>query len=240
MKTTKHVLTALIFCSAILLNGCKKDDSDTHGETSHEPVITFISPVQAYVADEKDTLWIRVGISSADDLHEYKIEVKNLTTQAVAYSYDGHSHDQSVTTALYFLPDVDEDSDMQLTVTTLDHSGNSFSKSITFKINNTVEAVKPNITILSPDQEMYNNGDILSLKGSVSHSKALKEVKTELTRNGDVVFSYLPAIHGTDSVVFDTTYIIEALTHSDFEFKVTATDVDNHTAVKTHAFHVHP
>lgn len=234
----KYIITGILMITMLVFNACKKDNETT--EPEHEPVVSFISPVQSQVADEKDTLWIRVNISSEDDLHEYLVEVKNTGTSQVVYSYEGHSHNKSVSTNLYFMPDVSEDAGMQLTVTTLDHNGNKSSRSITFSVKNTVASVLPSITISSPSAAMYDNGETISLKGLVSHIRELKEVKVELTQNNTTVFSYSPVVTGLDSMIFDTSYLINSPAYSDFEVVVTASDVNNNRSVKTHAFHVHP
>jgi hypothetical protein len=238
ITNNKYIITGIFMIAMLVFNACKKNNETT--EQEHQPVISFISPVQSEVADERDTLWIRVNISSEDDLHEYLVEVKNTETGNVVYSYEGHSHDKSVSTNLYFMPDVSEDAKMQLTVTTLDHNSNKTSKSITFTISNTVASVLPSITITAPSAAMYDNGETVFLKGLVSHIRELKEVKVELTQNNKTVFSYLPVVSGLDSMRFDTSYIINSPAYSDFEFVVTATDINDNRSVKTHAFHVHP
>ena len=184
-------------------------------------------------------MWIRVGITSDDDLHEYLVQVRDIVADKIVYTYEGHSHDKSADINVYMLPDVAADTEMELIVTTLDHNSNKSSKSISFKVIDTVKPGKPAITLLSPDAGMYDDGEQLPIKGFVTHTRNLKSVSIRLMQNNVQVFAFQPALNRPDSAGFDTVYTISSPAYSDFELVITATDVDDNSAVKTHAFHVH-
>jgi hypothetical protein len=236
MKTIK---TTMLFLAIIfILNGCKKDDP-IH-DVYAEPTITFLSPTQGSRLSESDTLWLRVNISSEDDLHDYIIEVTRLSDGASVYKYDGHSHNKSVTTNLYFMPNVATDTDMKLLVKTLDHNGKSIERTITFTVLNTQEATQPVINILSPNSGMANNGQTLSIKGNITHDKNLKSARVWLTQNSAIVLDYTTNNIDSNTFAFDTTHVINATTHSDYVLTISCTDINSIVASKTFSFHVHP
>ncbi|MES2689770.1 MAG: hypothetical protein V4658_05165 [Bacteroidota bacterium] len=226
-----------LFLVIFALASCKKEE--TAATQEHEPTIRFLSPTPSQLLNEDDTLWIRIGITSDDDLHEYLVQVRDITADKIVYTYEGHSHDKSADINVYMMPDVAMDTEMELIVTTLDHNSNKSSKSISFKVINTVKPAKPSITLLSPNAGMYDDGEKLSLKGFVTHTRNLRSVNIQLLQNNIQVFSFRPAINKPDSVGFDTVYTINSPAYSDFELVITAIDVDENSAVKTHLFHVH-
>lgn len=228
----------LFLLIAFALVSCKKEEAATAQE--HEPVVTFLSPLPMQLYNEQDTLWLRLNLTSEDDLHEYLVQVRDVVADKIVYSYEGHSHDKSASVNLYMMPDVSMDTEMELIVTTLDHNSNKSVKSISFKIKDTVKEGKPVITILSPAATMYNNGEQIKISGYVTHYKTLKTVHVQLMQNNEPVLSFQPLWANADSVGFDTSYIIHSPAYSDFELVVTATDEEEHAAVKTYSFHVHP
>lgn len=230
-------IIGLIFLIATALSSCKKEE--TVATQAHEPNIVFLSPASLQQVNENDTLWIRIGITSEDDLHEYLVQVRDIAADRIVYAYEGHSHNKTADINVYMLPDVAMDTEMELIVTTLDHNSNKSSKSISFKIIDTVKPAKPVITLLSPIGVMYDDGAQLPVKGFVTHTKTLKSVVVKLMQNNVQVFFFQPLLSKPDSVGFDTALTINSPAYSDFELVITATDTDNNSSVKTHAFHVH-
>lgn len=229
---TKNILSILLLAACLM--ACKKDHT-----VNIAPEVTFRSPAEGMVLDEHDTVWVRLDITSQEDLHEYVIAVKNLSENKDAFEYNGHSDNRSVSANLYFIPNVGEDADMEMTVTTLDHNNNRSSKSMKFRIKNTVLEARPQITIVTPDQAYYNNHALLHIKGNVAHSLDLSSVHIMLTRNDSTVIDYTPVVTGTN-YAFDTTYQLDVTGHSDFTLTVTAKDVNAQADTRTFSFFVHP
>lgn len=228
---TKIFILTLFF----IINGCKKD------EHSHaEPSFTFLSPIQGVRLNESDTLWLRVNISSEDDLHDFILEVTKVSDGASVFKYNGHSHNTSVTTNLYFKPNVTADTEMKLSVKTLDHNGKATERSITFTVLNNQQESKPLINIISPSSGMASNGQILNIKGVITHDKNLKTARIWLTQNSATVMDYSKNNIASNTLVFDTTHVINATTHSDYVLTISATDVNNIESSKTISLHVHP
>jgi len=236
IKSIKSIAAVtLVATISLFLNSCK-DEHDKHAK----PTIAIQSPAQGVQVNESDTLWIRVNISSEDDIHDYSIEVTKVLDGSSVYKYDGHSHSTSVNTNLYFMPDVAANTDMKLTVKTLDHNGDSYEQSVTFTVVDNVQPSKAEITILSPNSSMATNGLPLSIKGNISHDKNIASARILLTQNEVTVFDYLKTNINTSTYAFDTSYMINATTHSDYVLTISATDVDNISSSKTFNFHVHP
>jgi hypothetical protein len=238
-KNKIKTIAVLVFSAFFVLTGCKKDDH-VHDDDHAEPTITFQSPTQGARLNETDTLWLRVNLASEDDLHDYILEVTKIADGVSVYKYDGHSHNKSVTTNLYFMPNVEADTEMKLLVKTLDHNGKATEKSITFTVLNTQQATKPTINIISPNSGMANNGQTLSIKGNITHDKNLKSARIWLTQNNTIVMDYTKNSIATNTFAFDTTHVINATTHSDYVLTISGTDVNDIEASKTVSFHVHP
>lgn len=234
-----NLVAVFILAAIFFLSSCKKDDH-VHDNDHAEPTITFQSPTQGARLSESDTLWLRVNISSEDDLHDYIIEVTKVADGLSVYKYDGHSHNKSVTTNLYFMPNVSADTEMKLLVKTLDHNGKATEKSITFTVLNTQDAVKPVINILSPTSGMANNGQTISIKGNITHDKNLKSARIWLTQNNTTVMDYTKSDIASNTFAFDTTHVINATTHSDYVLTIIGTDMNDVEASKTFSFNVHP
>lgn len=233
IKTTATFI--LVATISLFLNSCK-DEHDDHAK----PTIAIQSPAQGVQLNESDTLWIRVNISSEDDIHDYSIEVTKVLDGSSVYKYNGHSHNTSVNTNLYFMPDVTANTEMKLTVKTLDHNGDTYEQSVTFTVVDNVQPSKAEITILSPNSSMATNGQPLNIKGNINHDKNIKSARILLTENEVTVFDYIKTNINMSTYAFDTSYLINTTTHSDYVLTISATDINDVQSSKTFNFHVHP
>jgi hypothetical protein len=231
----KNIFLLLVIASSFM--ACKEDEAASIH--SHEPSVSFISPQQGASYKESDTLWIKLKITSEDDLHEYLIQVRDIVENKMVYTYEGHSHGKSVDVNLFMIPNVNQNANMELIVTTLDHNSNKSVKRVSFKVLNDVVAEKPEIVLLSPNKSMFDVGDTVAINGYITHTSAIKTAQILVSKNGNNVFEFIPAITQLDSIWFDTFYVIEPTTHSSFDLTIVATDEFENTGVKTHAFHVH-
>ncbi len=242
MKTNRFILAALLFVAAVTTLQSCKDDDDDH-DHDHSVKVNIISPAEGLVHDEKDTLWLRVDFSSSDDIHDYSLTIKNLTKDTVAYFYGGHSHNSSLTTNLWYLPQVDANSNMQLIVKNMDHDGNTKETTRNFVINNTTEN-GPEITITKPTgSETANNGTSVAIAGLLKSNNTLKSASIVVTKDGEMApkFSYDLPVNGLKEYTIDTAYTINTggQMHNDFVFTFTATDNNNKSSTKTVNLHVH-
>lgn len=243
MKSNKHLLffAAVLALSLSTLQSCKDHDhDDEHGELK----VSIVSPAEGTVHNESDTLWIKVNMSMEDgDIHDYSIVINNLTNNTTMYTYNGHSHNQTLNTNLWVLPVVDTTSNMQLVVKNMDHDGNTKETSVKFTITNNV-ANGPEITITKPTgTEDLANGAMVDIEGLFKSNTALKSAKVVVTKEGDTApkFSYDLPVSGLTQYQLDTTWKIDTggQMHNDFVFTFTATDNKDKSTTKTVNLHVH-
>ncbi len=234
----KHhsILYFIISLSIFLLGSCKDDHDHEHAA----PEVTFLSPTLGAQLNESDTLWLRINLNSSDDIHDYVVEVTKVSDGTSVYKYEGHSHAKSVAINQYFFSSVDANTDMKLTVTTLDHNGKANAKSIIFTVLNNQQALKPVITLTSPSSSMATNGQTLNIEGTISHDKQLQSARVILTKNNVTVLDYLKDNIGATTYSFDTSHVINTTTHTDYTLTITAKDIFNVESSKTVGFHVHP
>lgn len=230
--------TLLIIISFLfILQACKKDNLTKY----QAPVVEFISPVHAQEYQESDTLWVRLNLSSQDDLHEFTVKIQNVTENKEAFTYNGHSHNRTADLNLFFMPNVNEDADMKLTVIMFDHNGNQSSNNIMFKIKNTIVATRPEITIYSPNQAEYHDGNLVQLSGLVKHIDDLKTVSITLVREGIIEMDLAPEIKkGVKKFDFDTSVVVTSSSHAQYMLVVHATGENGFSERKTTYFDVHP
>ncbi|MCU0442486.1 MAG: hypothetical protein MUE96_08815 [Bacteroidia bacterium] len=241
MKTINYLPLALLAAS-LTFSGCDEHDhDDDHNHEHKKPTVSFINPTEGATYNEGDTLWLRVNMKSEEDLHDYSLEVKNLTTGATEYTYGGHSHNKELTTALSYVPNVDATSVMQLIVINKDHDGNEQQrKAVNFTINNVSNTQIPKINLLSPTANShFHNGSKMRIRGNFEHNSNLKEASIVLKKNGSVVLDYSPVLSSTKTYAFDTTHTINTSGHSDYDLVITVKDHDNNTNSRTMSFHVH-
>lgn len=235
---TRTLFNSIIYSLIVGMTviGCQKDNTI---ENTAPPQIDFISPSKGQSFTEDDTIYLKVNISSAVELHDYMLELKNVTENKTVYTYNGHSDGKSASINEYYIPYVSKDADMQMVLTTLDHNGNKSVQTSTFKIKNTKEEIKPEIVIISPNSAECDNNSALHIQLGVNHSLPLKELHIKLNKNGIAVMDFFPNVAQLKSFLLDTTYQIKVDAYSDFELQVTATDTSNIKSEKAFDFHVH-
>jgi hypothetical protein len=235
---TRTKFYSIIYSTLLIISiiGCQKDNNI---ENTSPPQIDFISPSKGQNFTEDDTIYLRVNIISAVELHDYMLEVKNVTENKAVYTYNGHSDGKTASINEYYIPYVSKDADMQLVLTTLDHNGNKSVQTSEFKIKNTKEELKPEIIIISPSTAECDNNSSLHIQLGVNHTLLLKECHVKLTKNGSAVMDFFPNVAHMKSYLLDTTYQIKVDAYADFLLQVSATDTNNIIAEKSIDFHVH-
>lgn len=222
-----------------IFSSCK----DNHEHDDETVTVQIVSPAANTTHNEKDTLWIKVNLSTTTELHEYLIEIKNLTTDSVVYKYEGHSHQKSVSTNLWWLPQVSSNSAMQLIVTTLNHNGEKQITTSNFQVINQVEN-GPTITLTKPTgDEMPVNGSVIDIVGHIETANTLQTAMIVVTKNGETtpVFSFSIPVNGLKHVQFDTSYTINTggAHHLEYAFSVNAEDNKQLKSSKTVILDVH-
>jgi hypothetical protein len=223
---------------------CDKHDHDDH---SHGVVtVTKIAPADNQVFAETDTIWLRINLKSSEgDVHNYKIEVKNTRTNAIVYNYQGHSHKNELTTALWFIQSVDSTSLMELNIATYDHDGKIGSQTKSnFTIQNTTNATDASVSLVSPTINAdLKNGSSNPLKINVSHPLGLKNIaytiKNETNKQilQEKIYSNIPNLK---SFAIDSLFNINVTDHTDISINLNATDSTNHVTVRSWSFHINP
>jgi len=238
MHLFKQQPILLAILTAFTLNGCKHDD---HDHSDSKPAIRFISPAEGASYNEGDTLWLRVNMKSEEDLHDYSLEVKNITDGISEYLYNGHSHNKELTTALSFIPRVNANSTMQLVVINKDHDGKVQQQTLTtFTVNNVSNTQIPVINLISPTPTAnFQNGSTMRIQGNFTHNNKLKEANILLKKDGVTVLNYTPIMGSVQLFSFDTLHRIQTTGHADYDLTITVKDMDNNNNSRTMSFHVH-
>jgi hypothetical protein len=233
---TRTIFYSILYSAILIIIGCQKDSTI---ENTSPPQVDFISPSKGQSFTEDDTIYLKVNISSSVELHDYMLELKNVTDNKTVYTFNGHSDGKSASINEYYIPYVSKDADMLMVLTTLDHDGNKSVQTSAFKIKNTKEELKPEIVIISPSSAECDNNSALHIQLGVNHSLFLKECHVKLSKNGTAVMNFFPNVAHLKSFLLDTTYQIKVDAYSDFELLVTAIDTSNIRAEKAFDFHVH-
>ena len=234
----KNLKTQLLLGSVfftIILSSCNKGTALDSSQTA-PPSVSIYAPSNEQQFNEGDTVWINASINSEEALHDFSLQIFNITENREVYLYNGHSHGQSNNLNIQFIPAVNMDAVMQITITTLDHNGNLNKRKSIFKVKNVNLLPVPIIQITSPNLSSYSKGSLLRLTGAVSHTLGLKNVQITLLSNGMEVLKYTDYLMNQKTYSFDTSYQLNAAANSEFIFIVLATDTMNTTTQKTFNF----
>jgi hypothetical protein len=207
--------------------------------TSDIPKVTFVTPSINKVFTESDTVFLQIKIEAINEIHDYSVQVMNLTEGTESYLYYGHSDKNVALAEVNFIPNVNMDAEMQIIVTTLNHNGEKYVTTQNFKVLNTIKNTKPTIEILSPTDMSFNNGDILNIKASIRHVDFLEKAFLILLQNNDTILNLKPNVIGLKDYTFDTTYAINITADANFNLMVGVTDTNEISNLKTTNFHVH-
>ncbi len=219
----------------LFIFACNKDKHIT----SDIPTVTFVTPSINKVFTESDTVFLQIKIEAINEIHDYSIQVMNLTEGTESYMYYGHSDEKMALADINFIPNVIMDAEMQIIVTTLNHNGEKFITTQNFKVLNTIKNTKPTVEILSPTDMSFNNGDILNVKASIRHIDFLEKAFLILLQNNDTILNLKPNVIGLKNYTFDTSYTINITADANFNLMVGVTDTNEISNLKTTNFHVH-
>jgi hypothetical protein len=85
--------------------------------------IQIIKPVEKWVHQPLDTIWIEAFVRSNEQLHNISIEVLNLNDSMVLYNKNIHTHANSAYVKEFFINPLIEKKGLRLTIKTNDHDG---------------------------------------------------------------------------------------------------------------------
>ena len=133
MKFFKNssIYFTFLFAGSVVLASCSNDSDDP--KPQHTATITFTSPAEHATINGGDTAIIAGTITSNEQIHGYKIYVRNTTTGADTLLVDDHAHATQVPFSGVWINDVTAHSEIEAeVVVTLDHDGNTASKKLHF------------------------------------------------------------------------------------------------------------
>jgi len=219
----------------LFIFACNKDKHIT----SDIPTVTFVTPSINKVFTESDTVFLQIKIEAINEIHDYSVQVMNITEGTESYMYYGHSDKNIALAEVNFIPNVNMDAEMQIIVTTLNHNGEKYVRTQNFKVLNTIKNTKPTVEILSPTDMSFNNGDILNIKAAIRHVDFLEKAFLILLQNNDTILNLKPNVIGLKNYTFDTSYTINITADANFNLMVGVTDTNEIYNLKTTNFHVH-
>ena len=85
--------------------------------------IQIIKPLEKWVHQPMDTIWIEADVRSSEQLHNISIEVLNLNDSVVLYHKNIHTHSNAAHVKEFFINPLIEKKGLRLTIKTNDHSG---------------------------------------------------------------------------------------------------------------------
>lgn len=236
----RYLFTAVLTSLISLLSSCTKDDAT---EASDNFKAAFITPEQNATYSEADTLWIKIAMNADAVIHDYQITLKNLTENTLVYEYNGHSHDNHTTTALWTFPKVNQNSTMQLTLTRMSHDGVVSSNKVTFNVNDVSQDNGPDVYISKPlGNETYADGNTVQIAGELSSIYDMEHAFIKVTRDNDTVpkfYNALP-VNSLRQFNFDTSFVLQTngLNHTSFLITVGATNKNGKSSSKSISLHV--
>ncbi len=130
-KTTLLSMAAL----AVIFSSCKKDDpkpDDQHVPPA-EAVITITSPSSGQQFDHHATITISGKIEAGEQLHGYKLIIRQKSNNAEKIIKEAHAHGKVLEFSETWENDVEGHQDMELEVIgILDHDGKIITKKVDF------------------------------------------------------------------------------------------------------------
>ena len=85
--------------------------------------IQIIKPLEKWVHQPMDTIWIEADVRSSEQLHNISIEVLNLNDSVVLYHKNIHTHSNAAHVKEFFINPLIEKKGLRLTIKTNDHAG---------------------------------------------------------------------------------------------------------------------
>jgi hypothetical protein len=136
MNTSKTSFLAVAAFFVLFAVSCKKEDpapKEDHAPHTTEATITITSPSENQEIDHHATLNITGKIESSEELHGYKIVIRQKSDGSVKFEKSKHAHGTSIEFSETWENNVDGMQNMELEVIAiLDHDGNTASSKVNF------------------------------------------------------------------------------------------------------------
>lgn len=131
MKQFKFkILNLSIITLVIVTSSCKKEE-DVHA--NYSATITITSPEADQKFDHHSNVTISGKIESDDELHGYKLVIRQLSDGAEKFSKEYHVHGKKIEFNEVWMNMIEIHQDMELEViVVIDHDGNTISKKVVF------------------------------------------------------------------------------------------------------------
>lgn len=123
--------TLLVSISFIFFIASCSDDDDM-GAVDLGPSISIVEPVEDQIFEFQDTVSINVLINHDANIEQYTLELRNLTTEIMLLSQTNPTQGQNLEITGEWVNEVQDHSDMELTVLATDEEGNSSTERVRF------------------------------------------------------------------------------------------------------------
>lgn len=129
----KNKIAALsLLALSIVLVQCKKEENEN---PSTAPSVNIVSPENHSTIHSMDNMAIEVVFTDPKELHNYAIEITNLSKDSVIYSQSGHEHSTEVVFKDTLMLMVMDHSDMVMLATASNHLGEIAQDSVSFHVH---------------------------------------------------------------------------------------------------------
>ncbi len=120
------LLPLLAAATLVVFNACKKDEHH-----DNEATIEIASPTEGQIVMAGATLAIKATLTGKEDLHGWKVELRNKADNTVLFTADNHDHALTLTIDEVWTNNVTAHTDLVLEVfAQLDHDGALSSKKV--------------------------------------------------------------------------------------------------------------
>ena len=127
----KIVALSLLALSIVLVQ-CKKEENEN---PSTAPSVNIVSPENHSTFHSMDNMAIEVVFTDPKELHNYAIEITNLSKDSVIYTQSGHEHGTEITIQDTLMLMVMDHSDMVMLATASNHLGEIAQDSVSFHVH---------------------------------------------------------------------------------------------------------
>jgi hypothetical protein len=126
-------LAALVLIFSACKKKTEKPREEDHTKHPHTAEITITSPSAGQAFDHKTTVVISGKIEASEELHGYRLIIRQKSDQAEAFSIQKHAHGKTLSFSESWENNVTGMQDMELEViAVIDHDGGTVSKKLDF------------------------------------------------------------------------------------------------------------
>lgn len=128
----KNITIAFILLTLIIsFISCEKAQE----KEDPKPTVVIHKPTENMMYHSGDTIWVKVELGDSDELHEYKVAVKNTTDNLTVIDLHGHVHGTNHQIDTYLVATVSKHTDFLLEATAINHNSIETTKELNFSIH---------------------------------------------------------------------------------------------------------